>query len=176
MHSDTDIELGIYSRTFKRSTLSGVLDAVVENRFEHVHLSLNSAGIDPFRAPLSAVTCNAIRTELAARSLSLVGVSCTFNAIHPDAAQRDHETGLAGKLIALAPELGTSFATLSTGTRDREDLWRSHPANDNPSAWSDLRRTLERLLQVARTANVTLGIEPEHNNVVSSASQARRLL
>jgi sugar phosphate isomerase/epimerase len=176
MSSETADGLGIFSRTFERDTFSGVLDAVAGNGFKRVHLSLKSAGIDPFQDELSPDACGAIRAELDSHGLELLGVSCTFNAVHPDPRRRERETELAAHLISLAPELGTSFVSLSTGTRDPEDLWRSHPENDDPSAWTDLRRTLTHLLETARAANVMLGIEPERHNVVSTANRARRLL
>jgi sugar phosphate isomerase/epimerase len=55
-------------------------------------------------------------------------------------------------------------------------MWRYHPDNGDPAAWADLVSTLQTLLTVARSANVTLGIEPEHANVIASAALARKLL
>ena len=170
------MELGIFSRTFEGPDLGAVLDKVTAHRFELVHLSLRSAGLPALPEDLDAGRCAAIRSELESRHVRLAGVSGTFNAIHPDRARRDHETTLACRLIGFAPALGTTLVTLSTGTRDPNDMWRGHPANDEPSAWSDLRYTLSRLLEAAQSAGVALGIEPEHNNVVSSAHRARRLL
>jgi sugar phosphate isomerase/epimerase len=39
-----------------------------------------------------------------------------------------------------------------------------------------MRASIERALGTAETHGVTLGVEPEHNNVVSDAAAARRLL
>ncbi len=170
------MELGIFSRTFERPTLGGVLDAVVEHGFPLVHFNFRSAGLPALPEQLSTAQCGVVRREVETRGLRMAGVSATFNAIHPDRERRTRETMLAQQVIARAPELGTRLVSLSTGTRDPDDMWRGHPANEEPSAWQDLRETLTALLEAAATAGVTLGIEPEHRNVVSSARLARRLL
>lgn len=176
MGREATVELGVFSRTFERSGVGEVLDAVASHGFPLVHFNLRSMGLATIPPELSEGTCTAVNREVQARGLAMVGVSATFNAIHPDRQRRGRETELACQLIALAPALGTTFVSLSTGTRDPDDMWRRHPANDEASAWDDLHRTLDRLLDVARHVGVTLGIEPEQSNVVSSARQARRLL
>jgi sugar phosphate isomerase/epimerase len=170
------MDLGIFSRTFEGPTLGAVLDNATAHGFELLHFNFRSAGLSAIPADLDAVRCHAIRSEIHTRHVRLAGVSGTFNAIHPDRVRREHETSLTCQLIALAPVLGTTLVSLSTGTRDVGDMWRGHPANGEPSAWSDLRYTLEHLLDAARSAGVILGIEPEHNNVVNSAHRARRIL
>lgn len=170
------VQLGIYSRTFERSTLGGVLDAVVEHGFEMVHLNLRSAGLPSLPDRLRAAQCEAIHRELTTRNLQMAGLSATFNAVHPDRDRRSRETRLAQGLIAQAPELGTRFVSLSSGTRNQQDMWAGHPDNDAPSAWRDLLETMTVLLKAASDADVKLGIEPEHRNVVSSAKRARLLL
>ena len=62
------------------------------------------------------------------------------------------------------------------GTRDPEDMWRTHPENSSPSAWRDLLRGMEQAIQIAETHDVLLGVEPEVGNVVSSTRKARQLL
>ncbi len=168
--------LGIFSRTFERSNLADVLDAVKGSGFQLVHFNFRSAGLPTMPADLTPLVCQAVRHQLDARNLTMVGISATFNAVHPDRERREHDTSLACDLIAHCPLLGTDVVSLCTGTRDPEDMWRWHPDNATPSAWDDLCRVLDQLLDAARSSNVVLGIEPERNNVVSSAGQARRLL
>ncbi len=170
------MELGIFTRTFERPTFGGVLDAVVEHGFPLVHFNFRSTGLPSLPERLSFAQCAAVRREVEARGLRMAGVSATFNAIHPDRQRRTWETDLARQIIVHAPDLGTHLVSVSTGTRDPDDMWHGHTANDELSAWDDLRYTLMRLLDAARQAGVTLGIEPEHNNVVSSARRARQLL
>ena len=78
--------------------------------------------------------------------------------------------------VGLVPRLGAGVVTLCTGTRDPDNMWRAHSGNTDPSAWSDLRRSLDPLLEAAREAGIRLGVEPELANVVRDARTARRLL
>jgi sugar phosphate isomerase/epimerase len=55
-------------------------------------------------------------------------------------------------------------------------MWRAHPDNVAADAWTDLRRTLDVLLEAARGAGIKLGVEPEPGNVVQDAPTAARLL
>ena len=68
------------------------------------------------------------------------------------------------------------MVTLCTGTRDPQNMWRAHPDNQTAQAWTDLRATLDVLLDAARDAGVQLGVEPEFANVVADAPTAARLL
>ena len=106
----------------------------------------------------------------------MTSVSATFNAIHPDLRRRESDIRRACGIINSCPHIGAPMVSLCSGTRDPGDMWKRHAANDLPDAWADLLATLGRLLPVAEAAGVTLGIEPEHNNVVNSAEKARQLL
>jgi sugar phosphate isomerase/epimerase len=172
----TSIELGIFSRTFSRPTLGAVLDTAIANGFRLIHFNFRSAGMSALPMALTEEDCVAIRSQAEGHGVRLAGVSATFNAIHPDQERRAAETQAAASIIRLAPALGTNLVSLSTGTRDTTDMWQGHPANQDPSAWADLRQTLQVLLRAAGEAGVVLGIEPEEANVVSSATRARRLM
>ena len=106
----------------------------------------------------------------------MAAVSGTFNMIHPDPAQRADGLRRLAVLAAACGALGTRLITLCTGTRDPEDMWRRHPANDTPDAWRDLLASLEVALAAAERHDVFLGVEPEVANVIDSAAKARRLL
>ncbi len=170
------LEVGIFAKTFRRPTLGEVLDAAKASGFRALHFNFVCAGLSPLPDGLDEATCHAIREGFARRDLVMVGVSATYNAIHPDAEHRAIGTARARRIIELCPALGTELATLCTGTRDPDDMWRAHPANEDPAAWRDLLSTLEPLLEAAEAASVWLGIEPEAANVVSSAARARSLL
>lgn len=170
------LEVGIFAKTFTRPTLGEVLDAAQATGFRALHFNFVCAGLSPLPEVLGEAICHMIREEFERRDLVMVGVSATYNMIHPDADRRAAETARARRVIELCPALGTELTTLCTGTRDPEDMWRGHPANEHPDAWRDLLETLGLLLESAEAASVSLGIEPETANVVSSASRARTLL
>jgi sugar phosphate isomerase/epimerase len=103
-------------------------------------------------------------------------VSATYNVVHPAKELRERQTAAAVDLIGRIPSLGADVATLCSGTRDPENMWRNHPDNARPDSWSDLRATLDVLLDAAATAGIRLGVEPEPGNIVRNAAVAARLL
>ena len=117
-----------------------------------------------------------IGREIRRRKLAVAAVSGTFNMIHPDRARRLNGLRRLEVLAANCAALGAPLITLCTGTRDAENMWRHHPDNDSPEAWSDLLDSLAVAAPLAERYNLFLGIEPETANVVSSAKKARRLL
>lgn len=168
--------LGIFAKTFVRPSIEEVFEAVARHHLRCVQFNFSSAGLPTLPDEIDAALLRRIRRAAADRRIILAAVSGTFNMIHPDVAQR--RAGLRGLeiLAGACVQLGAPVITLCTGTRDPADMWRSHPANQSPEAWSDLLVTLTKALTIADKHGVVLGIEPETGNVVSSARHARRLL
>jgi sugar phosphate isomerase/epimerase len=171
-------QLGIFARTFIRDSPDAVAQAVADVGFDLVQLNLNSFGLPtiPDQDVLASIDLGAVRDAFSQQGIAIWGVSVTYNTIHPDAGVRHRLTEDACRLIAQVPKLGARFATLCTGTRDGDNMWRAHPANADSSAISDLRATIDRLLEAATAAGVRLGIEPEPANVIGDARAAATLL
>jgi sugar phosphate isomerase/epimerase len=172
------VELGIFARTFRRATPGAVAVAVASAGFALTHLNLNAFGQPtiPGEGSVGGLDVPGIRAAFDRHGVEIWGVSATYNTIRADRARRMRETAAAAAFIPAVASLGAGVVTLCSGTRDPVDMWRRHPANDDPGAWRDLRETLEMLLPAAAAAGVRLGIEPEPGNVVSDAGRARRLL
>jgi sugar phosphate isomerase/epimerase len=117
-----------------------------------------------------------VRASFDAVGVAIPSVSVTYNLVHPDTELRERQTAAAVELIGRIPSLGAGVATLCSGTRDPENMWRNHPGNARPETWSDLRATLEVLLDAAAVSGIRLGVEPEPENVVRNAAVAARLL
>ena len=172
----SDIELGIFSRTFIRPTLDEVLEAVSAHGLSHVHFNLKSAGVPNLPEEIAEDVCARIRQSFESHGIEMISISGTFNAIHPDISRRELDIGRAARIIESCRLMGTSVVSLCTGSRDPLDMWKKHPGNQLKDAWQDLLVTLGRLLPIAERHGVVLGIEPETNNVIDSAVKARRLL
>jgi sugar phosphate isomerase/epimerase len=170
------VEIGIFARVFPAGPPAQVATAIRAAGFRATQLNLSAVGRPTLDQSLSAGEAADIAEAFAVAGVRIWGVSGTFNAIHPDPSAR--AAGVAGcrAVIARAPELGAEMVTLCTGTRDPEDMWRSHPDNTSAAAWADLRATLDELIPAAADAGVRLGIEPEPGNVVVDAASAHRLL
>ncbi len=170
------MRIGIFAKTFVRPTLAETLDAVAAHGIRTVQFNLTCAGVPSLPERIEPELAATIRLELAARNLEMAAVSGTFNMIHPDPEQRRAGLRRLRVLAAACPELGTSIITLSTGTRDPDDMWRRHPGNNAPEAWRDLSAAMLEAVEIADAHDVTLAFEPEVTNVVDSAAKGRRLL
>jgi len=170
------VRLGIFAKTFARSSPGDVFDALVGYGLGETQFNMSVAGLSPLPdeiAPTLADRVNAAATE---RRISLSAVSGTFNMIHPDEGVRRDGLRRLGVLAGACERLGTPTVTLCTGTRDPENMWRRHPDNAGPEAWRDLLATMQEALETAEEHGVTLAFEPEVANVVDSAEKGRRLL
>lgn len=170
------MQIGIFSKTFARPTLAGVLDAVAAHGLQHVQFNLDCAGLEPMPDALDDATCDVIRQALAARSIQMAAISGTFNMIDPDLYQRQLGLQRLRVLAAACTRLGTHVITLCTGTRDPVSMWRRHPDNDSADAWQEMLASMHVAAEIAAEFNVTMGFEPEVSNVVDSARKGRRLL
>jgi sugar phosphate isomerase/epimerase len=170
------VHLGIFAKTFVRPTLAAVLDAVRSHGLNYVQFNMACVGLPSMPDRIAPELCDDVRQEMAARNLTMVAVSGTFNMIHPDPTERERGLRRLAVLAAACKRLGTSVITLCTGTRDPDDKWQYHPDNASPEAWQDLVISMQSALQIAAEHDVTLAIEPEVSNVVDSAVKARRLL
>lgn len=177
-HGPGERDLGIFARTFPRSSADEVAAAVAAAGFGLTQLNLSAFGRSALPPPAAhdRLDFGAIRRAFDDRGVRIWGLSASYNMVHPDLAVRGAQTEGAIALIGRAAGLGATAVTLCTGTRDPDNMWRRHPGNDEPQAWRDLRATLDQLLPAAAAARVRLGIEPEPGNVVCDAARARRLL
>lgn len=167
---------GVFARVFPRGTPGEVAGKIAGAGFTTTQLNLSVFGESTLPAPDSDIDLGQIGSEFAAHGVEIWGVSATFNAIHPDESVRRDSVLGAMRLIDGVALTGARFATVCTGSRDAQDMWRAHPDNGSRGAWRDLRETLDELIPAAARAGVRLGIEPESGNVVADATTARRLL
>jgi sugar phosphate isomerase/epimerase len=170
------MRLGIFAKTFVRPTLEETLDAVVAHGLDCVQFNMACAGLSSLPERVPGNLARRIGQEMAARNLTMAAVSGTFNLIHPEPAQRQDGLRRLRVLAEACPWMGTRVITLCTGTRDPNDMWRRHPANDAPDAWEDLTQSLGQALDIVEETDVTLAFEPETANVIDTAQKGARLL
>jgi sugar phosphate isomerase/epimerase len=170
------VRLGIFAKTFARSSPEGVFDALAGYGLRETQFNMSVAGLSPLPEEIAPALADRVKGAAAERQITLVAVSGTFNMIHPDKEVRRDGLRRLGVLTGACDRLGTSTVTLCTGTRDPKDMWRRHQDNARPEAWRDLLATMQEALETAEEQGVTLAFEPEAANVVDSAAKGRRLL
>ena len=169
------MQLGIHLGTFRQPTLEATLDAVCGHGLVCVHFNFKAVGLPSMPEHVDDAFCEHVAREAAARGITIATLSGTFNMIHPDREVRRKGLRRLEGIAAAARPLGTKVVALCTGTRDPDDMWRTHPDNNTPQAWSDLVDSMGTALRIAKKHNVTLAIEPAVSNVVDSAARARQL-
>jgi sugar phosphate isomerase/epimerase len=156
--------------------LGETLDAVHGHGVSHIQFNLQSAGMESMPANLTEAKCDAIRREFEQHGLTNAVLSGTFNIIHPDRKVRKQGFDSFTLLAGSAKRLGTDILSVSTGTRDPEDMWRKDPTNDSEDAWREMLVSMSRLTAVAEENDVTIAFEPEQANIVDNARKARALI
>ncbi|RUW97238.1 MAG: sugar phosphate isomerase/epimerase [Mesorhizobium sp.] len=170
------MRLGIFAKTFPGIDPAAVLAAVKKAGYETTQFNLACAGLPSMPDTVPADAVAAIRAAARSSAVSLAALSGTYNMAHPDKAVRDDGLKRLAVVIAAAAALGIPLVTLCTGSRNTADQWAYHPDNAAPAAWTDMAAEMEKALALAERAGVDLGIEPEQANIVTSASDARRLI
>lgn len=169
--------IGVFARCYPTGAPAEIAGRAAADGFSWVQLNLSALGhrTIPDEAELGGLDLRLVGEEFRDAGVQVWGLSASYNMAHPDQDEAAGLTADAARLIRRAAELEVASVTLCTGSRDPDDMWRRHPDNSTPSAWNDFRRNLDVLLTAAADAGVTLGIEPEPGNVVSSAAAAARL-
>jgi sugar phosphate isomerase/epimerase len=159
--------IGIFARTFPGATPDVVLRQVRDAGYTHVQYNMVCSGLAslPLHVPTDAL--EALRAASARHDVTLSALSATYNMIHPDPAAR--ATGAARSL-------GIPVLTLCAGSRNAADQWGAHPDNRTPTAWHDLRASIDAALEIAERHCLMLAVEPEPSSVVDSAVTAQQLL
>ena len=171
------MQLGIFAKTFDRPNLASCLQAVADAGIPATQFNLSVAGLPTIPdEPVPDDVVDAIRAGADQAGVALAAISGTFNAAHPDPAHRKTYLARFPHLCAVARDLQIGIITLSSGSRDPDDMWRWHPENTTPQAWADSRITLQGLATLAEDHGLSLAVEPEHSNVVATADQAITML
>jgi sugar phosphate isomerase/epimerase len=171
-----EMRIGVLAPEFKYASLDGVLDAIVASGAQAVQFDLECAGMPTLPEQIEANTAVRIRDAFARHGLTMDAVSGTFNMCDPDPSARAEGLRRLPVLLEACTLLGTPVVTLCTGSRHPESMWKYHPDNSTPDAWSDLLASMRSAARAAESAGVTLAFEPEVNNVVDSAKKARQLI
>lgn len=170
------MRLGIFAKTFDGTSASAVLAAVAAAGYSTAQYNMACSGLPSMPDEIPAEAAAAVAAASRRCTVSIAAVSGTYNMIHPDKAVRGQGHRRLEVLASRCKLLSAGMITLCTGTRDPQDQWRWHRDNDGPGAWRDLLASMETAIAIAERWDVTLGIEPELANVVSSPERAAVLI
>lgn len=170
------MKIGVFAKTFPGTEPAAVLAASRDARFQSVQYNMACSGSGPLPEAISADAANAIAKAARAAGIEIAAISATYNMTGPDPLKRAAGRRAFAAIAGRAATMGAKLVTVCSGSLDAADQWRRHPDNDTAASWDDMCREFALLLDLAEAHDILIGVEPEHANVVSSASKARELL
>ncbi len=170
------MHIGILTNTFDTTSLDDTVRAVQRHGITHVQLELPSVGLSSMPDHFDRTHAQRIGNAFAQIGVSIAAVSGTFNMIHPDTSYRAQGLRRLDVLAGACNALDAPAITLCTGTRDTASMWRWHADSYTDDAWRDLVVSMRAAARIGEAHGVTMAFEPEVNNSVDSAREARRLL
>lgn len=170
------MQLGIFAKTFPRSTLEETLDAVIQHDLHCIQFNMACVGLPSMPEAIDPALITQIQAEMKSREITMAAVSGTFNMAHPDPQIRRDGLRRLGVLSTVCKAIGTSIITLCTGSRDPKNMWHWHDENTSSAAWHDMLETVSAAVKIAENSGITLAFEPERANVVYNTRLARELL
>lgn len=162
---------------FKRPTFGEALDEVLAHDIRHVQFNLGSLNIKgPLPEKIAAAHAT-VRHETEKRGITVAAMAGNqANIVDPDPDKRLDNIERMKLLIAGCSGVGTSVLATCTGSRNPENMWRTHSDNSSPETWQVLCESYAQLLPHAEAHGVTLAFEPEVCQVASSAARSRQLI
>jgi sugar phosphate isomerase/epimerase len=170
------MQIGIFAKTFAATGALPSLQAVRAAGYDVAHFNMTAMGDQPMPETIDPAISAEIASASRATGIAIVGLSGTYNMIHPDPAERARGLARFAVLVRAAPMMGIRLVTVCTGTRHATDQWAHHPDNASAGAWSDLVGEMTKAVSLAEEFGVDIGVEPELANVVSSATLASKLI
>lgn len=155
-----------------------------ERGFEAVQFAFSSIAETDFTpngqieipAVIPSAAIQAVRENAEKYGIPVEVINGTFNMAHPDRGIREEGIRRFEILCRAAKELGAKYISLCSGTRNADHLWSPHPDNDTQEAWNDMLDTVSRCTKIAEEYGITLAVESEASNIISTPERARRLM
>ena len=178
------MKIGVCTTDFAREPVRPLFERIRAIGFDCVQLSFDSVSESGFRADsqieipesVDPGVCALIRETAGRCSLGIAAVNGTFNMAHPDADVRREGVRRFEGFARAAKALGCGLVTLCSGTRSRVSLWTAGADNDGDAAWRDMADSMKAVCDTAAKYGLTLAIETEAGNIISTPERAARLL
>lgn len=170
------MRFGIFAKTFNRPGMEDIFHAVQTHGLDCVQYNLSCAGLPSMPEEIDPAIITRIHNAAVSTGVEITALSGTYNMIHPNPVERESGLRRFRTLAGVCAGLGTGIITLCSGTRDPEHMWRWHPDNDSPEAWSDLLDAMASVVRIAEEKQVVVAFEPEQANVVNSAARGLALI
>lgn len=179
------MRIGICTTDFERAMPAKELfSKVAELGYDCVQLafgSVSECGFTPsdhieIPGAVSEEAIAAIRAASDETGIPVSSVNGTWNMAHPDADVRAEGLRRFSGFLDAVAALGCSLVSLCSGSRSRKGLWTYDPDTASEGAWADMLESMRASCAMAEARGITLAIETEYSNVISTPERARRVM
>lgn len=170
------LRLGVRAHDFGRMRADELAARIAANGFTRVQLALNKAiaGLNLAAGDLNAELAREIAGAFGRHGVRIEVLGCYINPIHPDRETRKNLLQYFKDHLRFARAFGCAIVALESGSVNAD--YSPHPANHGDAAFHELLAVLSGLVAKAEEFGVTVGCEPVHCHVVSTAQKMRRVL
>lgn len=170
------MDIGIFSKVFKDYSLKEAFERIKDYGLSVIQFNFVNVGLPSLPDEIDDEIIQEIIDTANDVGIEIPVVSGTFNTLELEKDKLDQNIQRFGVVVEAARKIGIQFVSISTGSFNQEDFWSPHPDNHTEKAWEHLYYSLDRMLEIAEKNEVTIVVEPEQANVVSTAEDALRLL
>lgn len=171
------MNFGLFSKLLPEKDPAANFTHILELGYSCTQFNFSTIGLPTVpEAEVDMQLCRGVRNAQTGTGISIPVISGTCNLIASDMTERKKAVEGVIYLIAACKKMGIPRVSLCTGTRDTADMWKFHPDNASPAAWSDLEESLSAILNRTAGSGISICIEPEKANVVSDPQKVLNLL
>src|SRR5918994_1495198 len=105
----SEVQLGIFAKTFARSSPEGVFDALASHDLRETQFNMSVAGLPSMPDEIAPALADRVREAAAKLNITVAAVSGTFNMAHPDEEVRRDGLRRLGVIAGACQRLGTSM-------------------------------------------------------------------
>ncbi|MEK4302206.1 sugar phosphate isomerase/epimerase [Oceanobacillus sp. FSL W8-0428] len=170
------MEKGIFSKVFVKYPLEEAFIKIREFGFSTVQFNFANVGLPSLPQKVSNEILEQIQETCEKTGISISVISGTYNTLELNNETRKKNIEGFKNVVESAKKLNVPYVSISTGSFNQEDFWSPHPENHTKKAWNYLFESLDEMLDIASRNGVTIVIEPEQSNVISTIEDVKKLM
>lgn len=170
------MEKGIFSKVFTEYPLLQAFEKIQNYGFQATQFNFSNVGLHSLPNEINDEVIAEIYKVSNITNVSIPVVSGTFNTLELNKEKRKNNLKRFNNIAEAAKKLRIPYISISTGSFNQEDFWSPHPDNHTKKAWDYLMASLDEMLEIAVKNEITIVVEPEQANVISSVEDTIKLL
>lgn len=170
------MKLGIFSKIYNNYCLDEAFLKIREHGIKNIQFNMSNVGLESLPEHINDNIIKKIKHSQNKYGISIPVISGTFNTLELDKNKNAENLRRFINLLNAAKILNIECVSISTGSFNQKNFWRSHPENQTEKAWELLMKRLEQMLIEAEKRKIIIVVEPEQANVVQSESDVMRLM